>query len=270
MRISICTAVFLLMTAVKMLSPALAAEIKDRMLPILDSDTDYQRVLHQLERKLRPGNPEGEFSYTAEPPQMQLRRTLDSLHRDPLAELPKADRIVIAPPESTPAPDPALEYGYAVREAFLQTQSGITSEDPPENVSYDISPLPFSETSPVAGFTSSGFGYRTHPIQGELLFHYGTDFAADAGTEIRAFADGTILAVGEDEGYGNYVMIDHGSGYVTLYGHCSKLLISEGETVSKGQIIALVGASGKATGPHLHFELMHDGIYLNPEFYLFA
>ena len=118
--------------------------------------------------------------------------------------------------------------------------------------------------------TSSGFGYRLHPIQNEVLFHYGTDFAADAGTEIHSFADGVVLASGTDSGYGNYVKVDHGGGFVTLYGHCSERLVSEGERVQRGQTIALVGSTGRSTGPHLHFELIHDGVYLNPEFYLYA
>ncbi len=79
-----------------------------------------------------------------------------------------------------------------------------------------------------------------------------------------------MLAAGQSEGYGNYVKLGHAGGYATLYGHCSKLLVRAGETVTLGQPIALVGATGKATGPHLHFELMHDGYYYNPEFYLAA
>ena len=96
------------------------------------------------------------------------------------------------------------------------------------------------------------------------------NFAANTGTDICAFASGTVIAAGKDAGYGNYLKLDHGSGYVTLYGHCSELLVSEGDPVQAGQVIARVGATGQATGPHLHFELMHDGVYLNPEFYLAA
>ena len=133
-----------------------------------------------------------------------------------------------------------------------------------------VSELPFAHASPVAGYTSSGFGYRLHPLENKVKFHYGTDFAANSGTAVCAFADGTVLAAGQDDGYGNYVKIRHADGYTTLYGHCSKLLVRAGETVTMGQEIALVGATGKATGPHLHFELMHDGYYYNPEFYLAA
>ena len=140
----------------------------------------------------------------------------------------------------------------------------------PTNVSYAVSVLPCAHTSPVAGYTSSGFGYRLHPLENKVKFHYGTDFAANSGTAVCAFAAGTGLAAGQDDGYGNYVKVRHADGYTTLYGHCSKLLVRAGETVTAGQEIALVGATGKATGPHLHFELMHDGYYCNPEFYLAA
>ena len=162
----------------------------------------------------------------------------------------------------------AMDAAYAARETFLQAQAAFSDRALPTNVSFDIPELPFATVSPVSGYTSSGFGYRMHPIQQTVKFHYGTDFAANAGTDICAFAAGTVLAAGQDAGYGNYAKVDHGGGFVTLYGHCSALLVSAGDTVSAGQVIARVGATGQATGPHLHFELIHEGVYLNPEFYL--
>ena len=162
------------------------------------------------------------------------------------------------------------QAAFAAREAFLDAQAVYSGYAVPANVSYAVSELPFAHGSPVAGYTSSGFGYRLHPLENKVKFHYGTDFAANSGTTVCAFADGTVLAAGQSEGYGNYVKLGHAGGYATLYGHCSKLLVRAGETVTLGQPIALVGATGKATGPHLHFELMHDGYYYNPEFYLAA
>ena len=163
-----------------------------------------------------------------------------------------------------------MQAAIAAREAFLNAQAVYSGYAVPANVSYAVSELPFAHATPVAGYTSSGFGYRLHPLENKVKFHYGTDFAANSGTAVCAFADGTVLAAGQDDGYGNYVKIRHADGYTTLYGHCSKLLVRAGETVTMGQQIALVGATGKATGPHLHFELMHDGYYYNPEFYLAA
>ena len=272
-RVKICTALFLLCTAVKMLSPSAAALLRQTVLPVLDRNDDYRAALYRVESALFPKDYSDAQPYVPDPPLTHLRDTLDATRSDPMADLPKVSRPAPTPtPEPAPEPteNPALTFGYAAREAFLRAQSEVSDQAPPENVSYDVLALPFSETAPVAGESSSGFGYRIHPIQNTLRFHYGTDFAADEGTPVLAFADGTVLAAGEDEGYGNYVKLDHGDGFVTLYGHCSALLVSAGETVQKGQTIALVGSTGQSTGPHLHFELMHNGIYLNPEFYLFA
>ena len=100
-----------------------------------------------------------------------------------------------------------------------------------------------------------------------MKYHYGTDLAADTGTPITAFADGMIVAQGDSDSFGKYVMIDHPDGYRTLYAHCSAICMNCGE-VKKGDVIALVGSTGAATGPHLHFELEKDDVYLNPEFYI--
>ena len=120
----------------------------------------------------------------------------------------------------------------------------------------------------MAGTISSGFGYREHPTEGEERFHYGLDLAADTGAAIACFADGTVKAVGESSSYGKYLIVSHEGGYGTLYAHCSRITISSGKTVKKGEKIAEVGETGIATGPHLHFELQKDGVYLNPIYYV--
>lgn len=151
--------------------------------------------------------------------------------------------------------------------AFAARQSEISSSAIPQSVIMDVPPLPFEYTSPVEGIKSSGFGYRIHPILKEEKFHYGTDFAADTGTAVMAFADGTVIAAGESDSYGNYIIIDHNGGYSTMYAHCSELCVGCGD-VKKGERIALVGQSGLATGPHLHFEIRYGSDFINPEFYL--
>lgn len=269
-RVQICTALFLVLTLVKLVSPAAAVQIRRELQPVLNRNDDYSRLLHRLEGKLDSEREMPLAEYDPRPPLTELRHTLERFSDDPMAKLPKREHFSAPEVVPTPEPDPALSYGYAAREAFLSAQSSITDVPPPDNVSYEVLSLPFQESSPISGETSSGFGYRLHPIQNEVLFHYGTDFAADAGTEIHSFADGVVLASGTDSGYGNYVKVDHGGGFVTLYGHCSERLVSEGERVQRGQTIALVGSTGQSTGPHLHFELIHDGVYLNPEFYLYA
>ena len=112
---------------------------------------------------------------------------------------------------------------------------------------------------------SSGFGTRTDPINGVVKTHGGTDIAAAQGTPILATADGVVEISGYNAGgYGYYVKLSHGDSYETLYGHCSVLLVSTGQTVKQGQVIAKVGSTGHSTGPHLHFEVRYNGNKVNP------
>lgn len=110
---------------------------------------------------------------------------------------------------------------------------------------------------PCRGPVTSPFGARH--IFGTDDFHRGTDIAAPPGTEIRAAAAGTVCRAGEQGSYGNLVQVDHGNGYVTCYAHCSELLVNEGDWVEQGQTVALVGSTGRATGPHCHFEIRWQG-----------
>lgn len=168
-----------------------------------------------------------------------------------------------------PGSEPATEEEMPpVVAAFFARQEAFAGYPRPENVDYAYPELPFLWVQPVAGLSSSGFGYRVHPIHGDVRFHYGADIAADAGADIQAFADGIVSFAGCADGYGNYLVIDHGDGWTSLYAHCSYLYAAEGQVVEAGEKIALAGATGLVTGPHLHFELRRDGVYYNPEYYI--
>jgi murein DD-endopeptidase MepM/ murein hydrolase activator NlpD len=121
---------------------------------------------------------------------------------------------------------------------------------------------------PSDASTSSPFGWRMHPVLGYRRFHSGLDFAASYGSTIRAADSGTVIFAGWYGGYGRAVIIDHGNGMTTLYGHTSQLYVSEGQTVQRGQAIAAVGSTGLSTGPHLHFEVRRNGTPVNPADYL--
>lgn len=111
---------------------------------------------------------------------------------------------------------------------------------------------------------TAAFGLRTDPIDGTEKFHTGVDLAAPTGTPIVAVKDGIVRRAGLRGGYGNAVEIDHGDGMTTLYGHASSLAVKDGDVVHAGQTIAAVGQTGRATGPHLHFEVRMDGTPRDP------
>jgi murein DD-endopeptidase MepM/ murein hydrolase activator NlpD len=124
-------------------------------------------------------------------------------------------------------------------------------------------PLPSDKNMP-----SSTFGWRFHPIFFEWRMHNGIDLGGIKGNNIVSANEGVVSIASWGEGYGYYVVVDHGGGVSTLYAHCSKLLVSAGQSVKKGQVISLIGATGWATGPHLHFEVIIGGKRVDPLLYI--
>lgn len=116
---------------------------------------------------------------------------------------------------------------------------------------------------------ASGYGWRMDPVYHTRRFHQGMDFTAPTGTDIYVTGDGRVSFSGWKQGYGNCVIVDHGYGYASLYAHCHKLLVRQGQQVSRGQVIALVGSTGKSTGPHLHYEVHHNGVPVDPRNFYF-
>ncbi len=129
----------------------------------------------------------------------------------------------------------------------------------------NLSARTYPEGRPVkSGWLSSYFGKRTDPFTGKTAWHKGVDFAGKKGDDIVAVAAGVVTYSGERYGYGRMVEIDHGKGYVTRYAHNSENQVEVGEEVARGQVIGLMGASGRATGPNLHFEVLHKGKGVDP------
>jgi len=117
-------------------------------------------------------------------------------------------------------------------------------------------------------YTSSSFGWRRDPFLGIRAFHKGLDFSAAHGEKIRSTGAGMVTMVGKGKNYGNFLKIKHGDGLETRYAHCSKILVKKGDIVEKNQVIALVGNTGRSTGPHLHYEIRLNGRALDPRQYL--
>jgi len=127
----------------------------------------------------------------------------------------------------------------------------------------------FPSGRPVTeGWLSSGFGKRADPFTGKQEYHDGVDFAGKEGADVMSVGDGVVTWSGKRSGYGNLVEINHGNGYVTRYGHNRKQLVEIGDTVRKGQMIALMGSTGRSTGPHVHFEVLRNGKPVNPSRYI--
>lgn len=119
-------------------------------------------------------------------------------------------------------------------------------------------------TWPVEGTVTSVFGWRVEPAGRGQQLHQGIDISAPMGTPIRSAADGVVVVVRESPSYGKTLEIDHGSGWQTLYAHCSEIMVRAGETVKRGQLVAKVGQTGEATAPHLHFEVKRNGQQVDP------
>lgn len=122
--------------------------------------------------------------------------------------------------------------------------------------------------APISGKMTSPFGWRVDPMTGSQRFHGGIDLAAASGEPVYAPQAGLVMFSGTYGGYGNVVVLNHGNALFTLYGHNSQILVKAGDMVYRGQVISKVGSTGRSTGPHLHFEVHHNGQYVNPVTYL--
>jgi murein DD-endopeptidase MepM/ murein hydrolase activator NlpD len=121
---------------------------------------------------------------------------------------------------------------------------------------------------PVRGQVTAGFGQRMDPFSGEGAFHSGVDISVPFGTKVEATADGIVLEAGPEAGYGSEILIDHGYGLATKYGHLSRIFVVVGQELKRGQVIGAVGMTGKSTGPHLHYEVHIHDTPVNPTKYL--
>ncbi len=168
------------------------------------------------------------------------------------------------------------KHGSLLREMHTQMgQLGVASNNQSENFESLLQYLEEQRNllaatpaiRPMKGWVTSRFGYRTSPFTGRREFHKGLDIAAREGTPILASADGIITFAGNKGLLGQMLIIDHGHGIITRYGHVREMLMKPGDRVKRGDTIALVGNTGRSTGPHLHYEVLLNGVPVNPEKY---
>ncbi|MEC5387933.1 M23 family metallopeptidase [Uliginosibacterium sp. H3] len=168
----------------------------------------------------------------------------------------------------TVSPAPTLENVKQAEGALSCLQSLIDRIEQ-STASRSVALMALPAHKPVGSVElGSPFGNRVDPITGHIAFHPGLDFAAPMGTEILAAGGGKVRFAGFQSELGNLVEIDHGNGLVSRYAHASRLYVKEGDIVAPGQRISAVGSTGRSTGPHLHFEILHEGRYVDPMQYL--
>jgi murein DD-endopeptidase MepM/ murein hydrolase activator NlpD len=159
--------------------------------------------------------------------------------------------------------DVAASFGARLHDAAQDSRAWLMQ------VAVELAPTPRDLTClvalPIPDHTTSGYGWRDDPINHRDQFHAGADIHAARGTPVHSAGDGQVIFAGRQHGYGNVIYVDHGSGVVTRYAHLSKILVAKGDVVLAAQEIGKVGATGRVTGPHLHFEVRLDGLPVSPE-----
>ena len=244
LRVLICGAVFILLVALKLALPDNMASARAALGRWLVRDADFTAAFSAVGRAVS-----GEGG------------VLDSVEDAYVAVFGESEATEVSKPV-------ALETADADAAAEPEPAALADLRDLPAHAVAEQRVLGFAYAAPLAGEATSDFGWREHPTTGREAFHYGVDLAAEEGTAVACFADGTVGVTAESVELGKYVTVHHARGVTTLYAHLSRVSVSSGDTVRLGDTLGEVGSTGNATGPHLHFEV-HDGEdYLNPQYYL--
>jgi len=249
----------------------------------IENDIPLSEII-RLNPKLNPDKiwPEDEILFVPEDPLLDVKVRLENGAFEPVqyattyiqdATLYASQRIVVKPGlEGTKRVtyDITLLNGYPEEVVVAQETELIAPVAAVVRVGTKRTLVRVSNSNfgVTTGRLSSNFGYRTHPITGVKTFHAGIDIATPSGTPVYAYADGTVSQAGYDNYYGKYVMINHGSGLVTVYMHLSSISMSVGDKVRVGQKVGGVGSTGYSTGSHLHFEVRINGSAKSPWSYI--
>ena len=270
LQLCVCAVLFLAVFLGRDALPGGMEEGRGELLRVIRTDTDFKAAFARLGSAMDRGASGQEIVAQAwravlgmeEPgwsPYVFAARdnALYRVEAERLSE--RAGKLVLPIREAAPAPEAES----------TQTDQTAQETPAPEAAEEDADPLGVGETAaPVMAPVSSGFGPREHPIEGREKFHNGLDLAADYGSDIGAFAAGTVDYIGESPAYGQYLQIVHANGVTSFYAHCSRLCVQPGQKVAAGEKVAEVGDTGEVTGAHLHFELKVNGELVDPANYI--
>lgn len=271
-QLAVCLALFLVVFIGKGVFPGKLAEVRETVLSAIQADTDFKAAFASLGRSISEGEPIldtlgdlwvevfGGEAVTVPDGEGQVSTPLFRAQAAFLSGFPAREDAVSHWLGEAGKPEPAVVH---------VEYNGPTLPDNATMDRYNLNALGVGETvTPALGWVSSDFGWREHPVDGGEKFHNGVDLAVNDGTDVLAFADGTVDYIGDSPIYGLYLQLSHPGGLKSFYAHCSELLVQQGQTVAAGERVALSGATGNSTGPHLHFELKLNGVLLNPLYYI--
>ena len=295
-QLAVCLALFLVVFIGKGVFPGKLAEVRETVLSAIQADTDFKAAFASLGRSISEGEPildtlgdlwvevfggeavtvpdgEGQVStplFRAQAAFLSGFPAREDAVSHWLGEAGKPEPVAVEPAEPNTVPEPTPVPTATPEPAVVHVEyNGPTLPDNATMDRYNLKALGVGETvTPALGWVSSDFGWREHPVDGGEKFHNGVDLAVNDGTDVLAFADGTVDSIGDSPIYGLYLQLSHPGGLKSFYAHCSELLVQQGQTVAAGERVALSGATGNSTGPHLHFELKLNGVLLNPLYYI--
>lgn len=253
-QLILSAAILVLAVALKLTAPQVMSQIGDKLSTLMGQDTNFVEAFSSVGKAVSGSGKVGEA----------LNDAYVAVFGP--ASNQKAGNTAAA--DSTSVEQTASHTDGTTGTDYLTVPVVYSQENLPANVRLTQQILGFAYTSPVFGVLTSPFGLREITTDNSEKFHYGVDLGVDLGTVIDCFADGTVTVVGESSELGRYLTVQHAGGIVTLYGHCSRILASAGQTVRLGDPIAEAGQTGNATGPHLHFEIHLNTTYLDPIYYV--
>lgn len=306
LQLLVCLVLFLAIFLWKGVFPQRLEQVGDDLLALITTDLDFQKALSDLGESLaekdtvladlgafcvevfgprEESEPVQQAAFTPPPLSTDIRsEELRFLSRGAdiaACTLHYADLTQYGLEINRTQPEPVQEEGLPEESAATEEPPVIPaagtvvmysdySGDPlPDNYTMDQLSLGELETvTPVTGRLTSEYGYREHPVLGRILFHGGVDIGGQEGDPVAAFADGKVEYTGKNDSYGLYLQVDHGNGVKSFYAHCSKIVVTKGQTVARGEKLAEIGSTGISTGPHLHLELKYGKMHLNPAYYV--
>ena len=242
----------------------LAQQNKDLKDSYKDLEDDLQSVQQQMKELEKRDNDVYRAIFEANPiPDSARAKELENKQEVAKVEKIKDNQLVASITNTLNSLKSRIE---AQKKSYDQVDELVKNKEELLSHTPAIQPVSNKDLSRIA----SGFGSRIDPVYKTVKFHYGLDFAAPQGTPIYATADGTVTTAGSTgNGYGNHVVINHGYGYETLFGHMVRVKVSNGQAIKRGEVIGWVGSTGKSTGPHCHYEVHKNGEKIDPIYFFY-